>query len=145
MKRDYRSVGKVQRTQFNTITRTPKEFNTVTVDRDGTGRFVLNRENALSTEHDLRTLNKGGECYDDNCIPYEQDKRQSRFHHMLSKTAYRVPRYEITYYGYTGIPIEIREFNIMIRPISKIKKEIYYSPNYPNYPRYFVVNQRDYY
>ena len=75
MKRDCRSAGKVQRTQFNTITRTPKEFNTVTVDRDGIGRFVPNGENALSTEHDPRTLNKGGECYDDNCIPYEQDKR----------------------------------------------------------------------
>jgi len=145
MKRDCRSAGKVQRTQFNTITRTPKEFNTVTVDRDGTGRFVPNGENALSAEHDPRTLNKGGECYDDNCIPHEQDKRQSRFHHMLSKTACRVPRCEITHHGYTGIPMEIREFNMMIRPVSKIRKETHHSPNHPNHPRHFAVNWRDCY
>jgi hypothetical protein len=42
---------------------------------------------------------------------------------MLSKIAYTLKNYRMTYLRYTGIPIKVlketREFNIMIRPIKK--------------------------
>jgi hypothetical protein len=60
MKRDCRSAGKVQQTQFNSITRSPKEFNTIIRHRDIDGRFTGEVEIPnLKAAHDLRTLENG--------------------------------------------------------------------------------------
>lgn len=41
--------------------------------------------------------------------------------------------------------MKVREFNMMIRPVSKVKKETHYSPNHPNHPRHFTISWRDCY
>jgi hypothetical protein len=106
-------------------------------------------------KHDPRTLDKGGQCYDDNCLYHEQEKSETRFHYILSKIACHAKNCQMTHLGFTGVPIEVptgtREFNMMIRPVKKATQEVkeevgrgaYQSPNNPYHPRHFTTNWRE--
>jgi hypothetical protein len=89
---------------------------------------------------------------------------------MLSQIAYTLKNCRMTHLGYTGIPVEVpkevREFNMMIRPVKKATldppkqliygrtsprplvvgetsdsgRSAYQSLNNPYYPRYFTTN-----
>jgi hypothetical protein len=45
------------------------------------------------TKYDPRTLDKGGQYYDDNCLYYKQEKSETRFYYILSKIAYHAKNY----------------------------------------------------
>jgi hypothetical protein len=129
MKRDYRSAGKVQQTQFNSITRTPKELNIMIRKKNEKGQFTTFEKYDLPVaKHDPRTLDKGGQYYDDNCLYYEQEKSETRFHYMLSKIVCHAKNYQMTHLGFTGVlievPTETREFNMIIRPVKKATQEV---------------------
>ena len=167
MKRDCRSSGKVQRTQFNTIARTPKELNVM--QHNASGKFMSwsDEPQCAPPAHDSRRLHEGAQCYDDNCLFHEPEKRQAMFHYMFSKTACQWKGCEIAHLGYTGVPIKLREFNMMIRPAKKVtqntdqringwttstvprqntkRQELhddYRSPNNPHHPRHFTTDWR---
>jgi hypothetical protein len=72
MKRDCRSVGKVQQMQFNSISRILKELNIMIRHKNGKGQFSgFERYDLPVAAHDPRTLKKGGQCYDDNYLYHE--------------------------------------------------------------------------
>jgi hypothetical protein len=169
MKRDCRSSGKVQRTQFNTITRTPKELNVTYMQHGKNGKFLgtYTEVEIPPPAHDSRRLNEGAQCYDDNCLFHKPEKKSPYYHFILSKAGCPFKGCEIAYLGYTGVPIKIREFNIMIRPAKKVSKDppeqlIYGRTsgktiqqerkelrdacrliNNPNHPRHFTTDWRE--
>lgn len=167
MKRDCRSAGKVQRTQFNTVDRSPREFNVVQNVRKEDGRFSKERPPRKIAEHDTRTLTMGAVCLDDNCEAHEDEKAHSQFHYMLSPIGCKIRHCGAAHFGSTGIPVELKELNMMIRPstkatntpawetrpVSNIDKaaenkafrQSYMSPNRPNHPRHHEVHWRDCY
>lgn len=89
------------------------------------------------------------------------------FHYMFSKTACLWKGCDIAHLGYIGVLIEIREFNIMIRPVKKASQDPpkqsalrrnvprsqaerkdtlndnHCSPNNPHHPRHFTTNWRE--
>lgn len=90
------------------------------VVRKEDGRFA--KTGTLYTrpaDHDPRALDDGALCFDDNCIPHEHEKQQNLFHYMLSEAACTLKGCRIGHLGYTGVPMEIREFNMMIKPVKK--------------------------
>lgn len=167
MKRDCRSAGKVQRTQFNTVDRAPREFNTILTVRGDDGRFSKEKPARKFADHDARTLTQGAICLDDNCEGYEDEKRHAQFHYMLSPIGCKVKHYEAAHLGFTGTPMELKEFNMMIRPSNKTAntstwgtqpvkaadraaenkafRQSYMSPNRPNHPHHHEVHWRDCY
>jgi hypothetical protein len=144
MARDCRTKGKVPRTQINSITRTIKELNTVTgyrpVNHKPSDHPRYERAATRSTpepeevDHDTHTLDEGAVCLDDNCELHEADKESHRFHFMLSTAGCKFKRTcKMKHFGTPGVPMEIREINMMSRRPKKEKTLAPWNVGHPHH------------
>lgn len=143
MARDCRSKGKVPRTQFNHVSRSPKELNVVQLSRNSVGQFMSKEKAAKVANHDPRTLDEGAICFDDNCEAHEADKRKGDHHYMLSKIACIKRNCHTNHLGFTGIPMEIRQFNMMIRQPKKATNDDPWDSRHPQHASTSFVDCTD--